>query len=206
MNIGIIGSGNIGGTSAKLFVDAGHRVAIANSRGPESLRDLVASLGENAHAATVEDAARFGDVVLVAVPFRNYKDLPADALAGKIVLDANNYYPSRDGHFAELDNDSITSSEMTAQHLRASRVVKGFNTIWSEHLKAQGNTSLAPDDRRAIFIASDDAQAKAVVAQLIDSIGFAAFDTGSLAEGGRRQQVGATFYNKELTPKQAREL
>ena len=97
MNIGIIGSGNIGATTARLFAGAGHQVTIANSRGPESLADMVSDLGPNARAGTVEDAARTGDVILIAIPLHAYPDLPVEAFAGKIVIDANNYYPQRDG-------------------------------------------------------------------------------------------------------------
>src|SRR5436190_21594600 len=100
MNIGIIGAGKIGGTTARLFGDAGHSVAISSSRGPETLRDLVAELGPNARAATAEEAARFGEVVLLAIPLKDYTTLPAESLRGKIVIDAMNYYPNRDGQIA----------------------------------------------------------------------------------------------------------
>jgi predicted dinucleotide-binding enzyme len=203
MKIGIVGAGKIGATVAKLFVNAGHEVAISNSRGPESLKGLVAELGNKAKAVTVEEAAKFGDVVLISIPFRKYKSLPADAFNGKIVIDSNNYYPSRDGNFAELDQGKTTSSELLASHLRGARVVKAFNTIWFEHLKSQGNTNLPIEDRRAIFIAVDDAEAKQIVSKLIEEIGFAPVDTGSLHEGGKVQQPGTAIYNKELTAKQA---
>src|SRR5688500_16206571 len=110
MNIGIIGAGHIGGTAARLFIDAGHRVAISNSRGPETLRDLVAELGPNARASTPEEAARFGEAVLVAIPLKDYTTLPVDELRGKIVIDAMNYYPGRDGNYAQLDSGETTSS------------------------------------------------------------------------------------------------
>ena len=117
MKIGIIGSGNIGATTARLFAGAGHEVTIANSRGPESLTELVHDIGPQARAATVEDAARASDVVLVAIPLRACPDLPADAFAGKIVIDANNYYPQRDGEIAGLESGETTSSELLARHL-----------------------------------------------------------------------------------------
>src|SRR5437764_1115913 len=117
MKIGIIGAGHIGGTTARLFVDAGHEVAISNSRGPEQLRDIVATLGPNAHAATAADAARFGDVVLVAIPLKDYTTLPVDELRGKIVIDATNYYPNRDSHYPQIDSGALASSEMVAAHL-----------------------------------------------------------------------------------------
>ncbi len=206
MKIGIIGAGNIGSTTAKLFVDAGHAVAIANSRGPETLKDLIAELGTDAQAATIEDAARFGEVVLISIPFGKYKTLPVEAFRGKIVIDSNNYYPNRDGQITELDNDSTTSSEMLEQHLKGARVVKSFNTIWSEHLKTQGNKSLNLEERRVIFIASDDSGAKETVAKLIEEIGFAAVDTGFLPDGGQRQQPGTPVYNKTLTVAEAKNI
>lgn len=205
MKIGIIGSGNIGGTAARLFANAGHEVAVSNSRGPESLRDFVAELGPNARAMTVADAARFGDVVLVAVPLKNYAQLPADAFHGKIVIDANNYYPARDGQIEALDRDEVASSELLARHVGDdARVVKAFNTIWSEHLKVQGDLSKPIEDRRVIPISGDDAEAKRVVASLIEGIGFGPLDMGTLAES-RRQQVGAKIYNNDVTVKEAKE-
>ena len=206
MKIGIIGSGNIGATSARLFVRAGHEVALSNSRGGEGLEALIAELGPKAQATTIEDAARFGEVLLVAIPFGRFRRLPADAFKDKIVIDAGNYYPQRDGNFTELDNDETTSSELLASHLKGARLVKGFNTIWFEHLRTQSSTNLPLEERRAIFIAGDDSRAKEVVARLIEEIGFAAVDTGFLHEGGRLQQPGTALYNKELTAKEAADL
>jgi 8-hydroxy-5-deazaflavin:NADPH oxidoreductase len=206
MKIGIVGAGHIGANAARLFVAAGHEIAIANSRAPETLADLIEELGENAKAVTVGEAARFGEIVFVSIPFGKYTELPADAFAGKIVIDSNNYYPERDGNFAELDADETTSSEMLAAHLRGARVVKGFNTIWSEHLKTQGDANLPVEQRRAIFIAGNDAEAKKTVAQLIEEIGFAAVDTGGLRDGGAAQQPGTAIYNRNLTAREAQAL
>ena len=206
MKIGIVGSGNIGATAARLFAGAGHEVAVSNSRGGAGLESLVAELGGKGRAAGIEDAARFGEVVLVAVPFGKYETLPAAAFEGKVVIDANNYYPQRDGRFARLDGGETTSSELLASHLRGARLVKAFNTIWFEHLRQQGNTGLPVEERRAIFIAGDDEEAKRTVARLIEEIGFAAVDTGALGEGGRRQQVGTPIYNKELNAREAAEV
>jgi predicted dinucleotide-binding enzyme len=203
MKIGIIGAGNIGATAARLFVGAGHEVAISNSRGPETLRDLVVELGSQAQAVSVEGAAKFGEVVLISIPFGKFKELPAYAFNGKIVIDSNNYYSQRDGTFIDLEKGNTTSSQLLSDYLHGARVVKGFNTIWVEHLKSQGNTTLPPGERRAIFIAGDDAEAKKLVARLIDDIGFAAVDTGSLREGGKRQQPGTQVYNKTLTAREA---
>lgn len=206
MKIGIIGAGNIGGTAAKLFVEAGHEIAIANSRGAETLKDLIAKLGKNAQAVSIEDAAKFGEIVFISIPFGKYETLPAEAFGGKIVIDSNNYYPDRDGKFAEIDDNKTTSSEMLAGHLRGARIVKGFNTIWFEHLKTQGNTDLPTEERRAIFIAGDDAEAKEIVVRLIEEIGFAPVDTGDLADGGATQQPDTAIYNQNLTGSEAQAI
>jgi len=206
MRIGIIGSGDIGSTAARLFVHAGHEVAISNSRGGNGLEELIAELGSKAKATTIENAAAFGDVVLIAIPFGKFRTLPTEAFKGKVVIDAGNYYPDRDGRFPELDNGETTSSELMSSQLKEARLVKGFNTIWSKHLASQGDTNLPLDERRAIFIAGDDSQAKEIVAHLIEEIGFAAVDTGFLKEGGRLQQPGTAVYNKELTAKDAAAL
>lgn len=200
MKIGIIGAGHIGANAARLFVKAGHQVAVSNSRGPATLDELIEELGDNATAVTVEEAIDFGDLIFISIPFGRYQELPVNGFSGKIVIDSNNYYPDRDGHFPDLDNGSTTSSELLAAHVGGARVVKGFNTIWFEHLRTQGNAELPLENRRAIFIAGDDSEAKSVVAKLIVEIGFAAVDTGFLSEGGRAQQPGTPIYNQELTP------
>jgi len=202
MKIGIIGSGNIGANAARLFVRAGHEVVLSNSRGGQGLEALVAELGGKARASTIEEAANFGEVILVAIPFGKYRALPADAFKGKVVIDTGNYYPERDGKFSELDNDETTSSELMSLHLKEARLVKGFNTIYFKHLATQGDTSRPLEERRAIFIAGDDSEAKEVVARLIEEIGFAAVDTGFLHEGGRSQQPGTAVYNKDVTAKE----
>jgi hypothetical protein len=206
MKIGIIGAGHIGANAARLFVAAGHEIAIANSRGAETLQDLIDELGsERAQAAaSVEEAAKFGEVVFISIPFGRYKELPPEAFDGKIVIDSNNYYPDRDGNFPELDSNATSSSVLLAEHLgNGARVVKGFNTIWFEHLKTQGNKNLPVEERRAIFIAGDDAGAKEIVAKLIEDIGFAAVDTGDLSDGGLAQQPGTALYNRNLTASEA---
>lgn len=205
MNIGIIGAGNIGGTAARLFSEAGHNVAISNSRSPDTLRDVVASLGPGARAMTTADAARFGEVVLVAIPLKDYTTLPADDLRGKIVIDAMNYYPDRDGHYPRLDSGETTSSEMLAAHLPHSRVVKAFNTIWSEHLKTKGNKTAPVEQRRAIFISGDDSEAKGIVSKLIEDIGFGPYDLGSLHDS-HTQQPNAAVYNRDVTVEEARQI
>ena len=204
MRIGVIGSGNIGSTVSRLFVVAGHEVAMANSRGPQTIGDLVSELGDRAQAATAEDAASFGEAVLVAIPFGRYAELPAAPFAGRVVIDAMNYYPGRDGNFAELDNESTTSSELLATHVSDAMVVKAFNTMNWKVLRERGKPG-GGSDRLALFLAGDDREAKGLVSGLIDEIGFAPVDTGRLADGGRRQQPGSAVYTEILTPAEARE-
>jgi predicted dinucleotide-binding enzyme len=197
MRIGIIGAGHIGGTLARLFVAAGHEVAVSNSRGPETLAGLVEELGGGAQAMTAAEAARFGDVVVVSVPFGRYRELSGDALAGKVVADTNNYYPQRDGHYEELDRDRTTSSELLQAHLPGARVVKAFNAIVWTRLRDDGRPAGDPE-RVGIPISGDDEQAKRTVAELIDEIGFDAVDAGTLAEGGRKHQPGSPAYTQGL--------
>jgi predicted dinucleotide-binding enzyme len=197
MRIGIIGTGKIGGTVARHFARAGHEVAVSNSRGPDTLRDLVEELGERAQATTAEDAARFGDVVVVSVPFGRYRELPTEGVVGKIVIDTNNYYPQRDGHFDELDTDRTTSSELLQAHLSGARVVKAFNAIYWNHLRDLGRPSGDPG-RIGIPISGDDEEAKRTVAELIDEIGFDAVDAGALAEGGRKHEPGTPLSAADL--------
>lgn len=201
MKIGILGAGNIGGTAARLFVGAGHEVAISNSRGPESLELMVEELGPRVHAMTIDDAARFGDVVLLAVPWRTPEALPAPELVrGKIVIDAMNPYRAEGGFF---DLGNSTSSEEVLKRLPGARLVKAFNTIYYQHLDTRGNTDLPLEDRHAIYVAGDDAEAKQVVSRLIEDIGFAPVDTGSLHQGGRMQQPDSPIYNQTWTAKEA---
>ncbi|MFI7214997.1 NADPH-dependent F420 reductase [Micromonospora maritima] len=190
--VGLIGSGNIGGTVARLAVDAGHDVVLSNSRGPETLRDLVAELGPRARAATPAEAATAGDLVVVTIPLRAYREVPAAPLAGKIVIDTNNYYPERDGSFPELDDESTTTSELLQRHLPQSRVVKGFNNIYFAHLRVLGRPAGAAD-RTALPIAGDDDGAKAAVTTFLDSLGYDAVDVGPLAEGWRFQRDTAAY-------------
>jgi 8-hydroxy-5-deazaflavin:NADPH oxidoreductase len=202
MNIGIVGSGNIGATAARLFANAGHDVAVSNSRGPESLVALAEELGSNARAATVEEAADFGEVVMVAIPFFAYEALPADRLAGKVVVDAMNYYERRDGR---IDFDGLTSSEVVARHLPNSRLVKAFNTMYYQTLRTEGRPSAPTEERLALFVASDDEEAKAVISRLIEESGFTPVDTGSLRDGGRKQEPSSPIYNVPMTAGRARE-
>ncbi len=196
MNIGIIGAGNIGATAARLFTRAGHQVALSNSRGPDSLAALVQELGPRARALPVEAAARFGEVVLLAVPWHRPEALPpAESVRGKIVIDAMNPYQPGGGLY---DLGDTTSSEETAKHLPGARLVKAFNSIWYKHLAENGDVHLPTGQRHAIYVAGDDAEAKAVVRDLIAAIGFDPVDTGSLREGGKKQQPESPVYNQTL--------
>ena len=183
---GFIGSGNIGSTVARLAVAAGHDVVMSNSRGPETLSGLVGELGDRARAATAAEAAQAGDVVVVTIPLKNYRDVPVEALAGKIVIDTMNYYPGRDGQIAELDSQATTSSELLQAHLPDSKVVKGFNNIFFQHLASLARPS-GSADRSALAIAGDDAEAKRVVTGLLDELGYDTVDLGPLSEGWRTQ-------------------
>lgn len=184
--VGFIGSGNIGATVARLAVAAGYEVVLSNSRGPETLAELAGELGPGARAATAAQAASAGELVVVSVPFKAYRDLPVGELAGKIVLDTNNYYPNRDGHVAELDDGSITSAELVQQHLGTARVVKVFNTIYFRHLASLARPAGAAD-RTALTIAGDDPTANKAVTEFLDAIGYDTVDVGPLAESWRVQ-------------------
>lgn len=203
MRIGIIGAGHIGGTLARAFVRAGHEVAISNSRAPATLDGLANQLGPRARAVTVAEAAEFGDVVVVSVPFGRYRELPAESFAGKVVIDTNNYYPQRDGHFDELDSDRTTSSELLQAHLPGARVVKAFNAIRWDHLGDDGRPAGDPE-RIGIPISSDDESAKRIVAELIEQIGFDPVDAGTLAAGGRKHQPGSPIYIADLSSRELR--
>jgi predicted dinucleotide-binding enzyme len=185
--IGLIGAGHIGGQIARLAVANGYNVVISNSRGPETLSALVAELGPRACAATAVDAAKAGDLVVVTIPLKNYRAVPAEPLAGKIVIDTNNYYPERDGHIPELDNESTTTSELLQTHLPTSKVVKAFNHIYAAALTTDGQPR-GTKNRRALAIAGDDPGAKATVGRLLDQFGFDTVDAGPLKEGWRIQR------------------
>ena len=185
--IGIIGAGRIGSQIARLAVANDYNVVISNSRGPETLSVLVAELGPKARAATAVEAAKTGDIVVVTVPLKNYRKVPVEPLGGKIVIDTDNYYPERDGHIPELDNESTTTSELLQAHLPTSKVVKAFNHIYAADLTTHGQPAGAKN-RRALVIAGDDKNAKARVTHLLDQFGFDTVDAGPLREGWRIQR------------------
>jgi hypothetical protein len=178
--VGIIGSGMIGGTVARLSVAAGHQVVLSNSRGPETLAELA------------------GDVVVVSVPVKAFGDLPVKPLAGKPVLDTGNYYPERDGHREELDTGALTSSGLLQRDLPDAQVVKVFNNIFFKHLGSLARPHGAPD-RTALPIAGDSPAAKAAVTAFLDEIGYDAVDAGSLADSWR-QEPGTPVYGSPYGP------
>ena len=185
--IGIIGAGHIGSQIARAAITHGYDVVISNSREPESLAALVTELGSNARAATPEQAAAAGDFAVVTIPLRAYKSVPVAALAGKVVIDTNNYYPARDGVIAELEDESTTVSELLQTHLPTSKVVKAFNHIPFGDITTDGSAAGTPN-RRALVLAGDDEDAKTLVADLYDQFGFDPVDAGPLAEGWRVQR------------------
>lgn len=184
--LGLIGSGNIGSTVARLAVAAGYDVVLSNSRGPETLRELVTELGPGARAATADEAARAGDITVVSIPLKNFRDVAVAPFAGKVVIDTGNYYPDRDGRIAELDNGELTTTELVARHLSGAHVVKGFNSIYYRHLAELARPSGAPD-RSALPIAGDDEDAKRTVEEFLDAIGYDTVDAGALSDSWRFQ-------------------
>jgi len=184
--IGLIGAGHIGSQLARAAIAHGHDVVVSNSRGPETLADLVSELGASARAGTPAEAAEAADIAVVTTPVHAIGSVPAAPLAGKPVIDTNNYYAQRDGDIAELQDGSLTSSELLQRHLPGARVVKAFNHIQAAAITAEAQEAGTPD-RRALAVASDDEAAKAAVTAFIDEIGFDVVDLGPLAEGWRVQ-------------------
>ncbi len=199
--LGIIGSGMIGSTVARLAIAAGYDVVLSNSRGPETLTDLITELGPRARAATAAEAAEAGDLVVATIPLGAYRAIPVEPLRGKVVIDTLNYYPDRDGHFAELDAETTTTSELVQAHLPESHVVKGFNNIFYRHLAALARPAGAAD-RTVLPIAGQDAAAKKTVADFLDAIGYDAYDVGPLAEGWRFQRDTAAYVHPYVDPAQ----
>jgi len=182
--VGIIGAGHIGSAVAEALIGHGYDVVIANSRGPESLADLVSELGPKARAATAAEAAEAGDFAVVTVPLRAYQDVPVEPLAGKVVLDTNNYYWERDGHIESLDNGEATTSGLLQAHLPTSKVAKAFNHIVAAQILTDGTAPGTPD-RRALATSSDHPDAAALVTELYDEIGFDTVDVSPLSESWR---------------------
>jgi predicted dinucleotide-binding enzyme len=182
--LGIIGAGHIGSQVARAAIANGYDVVISNSRGPETLSDLVAELGSKARAATAEEAGAAGDVVVVTVPLKALPQVPVEPLAGKIVLDTNNYYFERDGHIDALDKGETTTSQLLQEHLPTSKVAKAFNHIRSGEITTDGTTA-GTENRRALATASDFDEAAAWVTAFYDELGFDTVNIGPLSESWR---------------------
>lgn len=182
--LGIIGAGYIGSQVARAAVASGYDVVISNSRGPETLNELVADLGPQARAATAAEAGAAGDVVVVTVPLHALAGVPVEPLAGKVVLDTNNYYFERDGRIEALDNGETTTSQLLQEHLPSSKVVKAFNHIRSGDITTDGRPAGTPD-RRALATASDFPEAAEFVTSFYDEIGFDTVNIGPLSESWR---------------------
>lgn len=196
--LGIIGTGAIGSTLARLAVAAGLDVVLSNSRGPQTLTDLVSELGPRARAATVTDVAREADIVITAIPLIAHTDLPSDALAGKVVIDTTNYYPQRDGQIRALDDRTSTASELVQGHLADSHVVKAFNNITFASL-GNGARPAGSPERSTLPIAGEHPTAKQRTTELLDALGYDALDTGGLAESWR-SEPGTPIYCDPYMP------
>ena len=194
--IGIIGAGHIGSQVARKAVELGYDVVISNSRGPETLTDLVAELGPKARAATAAEAAAAGDFAVVTVPLKNYKDIPVEPLAGKIVIDTNNYYWERDGRIPALDNGEATTSGLLQEHLPDSKVAKGFNHIMARDITTDGSPA-GTEDRRALATASDYPEAAELVTRLYDEFGFDTVDVGPLSESWRVERDRPAYVKRQ---------
>jgi len=182
--IGFIGAGLIGSQVARAAIKNGYDVVLSNSRGPETLADLITELGPSARAATPAEAGAAGDFVVVTVPLKAYTAVPVEPLAGKVVIDTNNYYFERDGHIEALDNGTATVSGMLQEHLPESRVAKGFNHITFSDITTAGTPAGSPD-RRALATSSNFEDAAARVTALYDEFGFDTVNVGELSESWR---------------------
>lgn len=182
--IGIIGAGEVGGQLARAVIRNGYQVVIANSRGPETLARLVAELGPAARAATAADAAAAGDFVIIAVPLKLDNDMPAPQLAGKIVLDTNNYMPWRDGHYEVVDSGEKTVHEIRQEQLPASKVAKAFTHIQAPRLFLSASPAGTPG-RHALSVSSDFPEAVELVTRLYDQLGFDTVDNSPLSASWR---------------------
>lgn len=196
--LGIIGAGNIGSQIARKAIENGYDVVISNSRGPETLSALVAELGPKATAGTAVQAAEAADVAVVTVPFKALVDVPVEPLAGKIVIDTNNYYFERDGHVAALDDGEATVSGMLQEHLPTSRVAKGFNHITAADITADAHPA-GDARRRALATSSDFADASDFVTKLYDEFGFDSVNIGPLSESWRVERDRPAYVTRQTT-------
>lgn len=181
--VGIIGSGLVGGSVARLAVEAGYSVVLSNSRGPESIAELVSELGPLARAATVDEAIEAGDIIALPVPLASFDALPAGKLAGKVVLDQTNYYPEF-WRNAELDAGKLTSSELVQRHLKDSLVVKGLHNLDWNHMYSNARPK-GDAERTTLPIAGNDTAAKKAVTRFLEAVGYDVVDAGPLEESWR---------------------
>ena len=198
MHIGVLGAGHVGGTLAHHVVRAGHEVAVAGAHDPATLRPLVARLGGHVHPMAAADALRYGDLLVLAVPFHAVEDLPTRGASGKVVVDATTYEPARDGHRQLLDAGTITSTEVVQSYFPTARVVKAFNTMRWDHLRDYGHLGGA-ETRYGLPVSGDDPVAKRAVFDLVEQFGFEPVDAGDLTTGGVRQQPGGDLYDVDMT-------
>jgi predicted dinucleotide-binding enzyme len=197
--LGLIGAGMINTQIARLATAVGIEVMLSNTRGPDSLRDLVADIGDLAQAGTVAEAAAFADVISVSIPFGAYQLLPAEALAGNTVIDTMNYYPGRDGQNRAVENREATTSELLQRHLPGSRVVKALHNLDALHL-LNGARPKDREHRWALPIAGDDQGAKNRVIELLERIGYDGVDCGTLADSWRIETDTPVYVNAYVGP------
>ena len=204
MRIGIVGAGEMGKTLAELWANAGHEVALGDPQGSVASADLVERIGSSARGGTVEDAARFGDVIVLAVPFGLADAMPpSSSVAGKVVIDTMNA-TTETGE--DMDLDGRSSSDIVAEQFPDARVVKAFNTIDPDVLRSEGRVSTPSERRFVVFLAGDDGRAKERVSTLIEEIGFTPIDTGLLANGGPLQAPGSNIFNHPMLHAEARRV
>jgi 8-hydroxy-5-deazaflavin:NADPH oxidoreductase len=194
--IGIIGSGHVGSNLARAALAHGYSVVLSNSQGPDSLTQLVADLGDGATAATVEQAATAADFAIVAIPVTAIDQVPAEPLAGKVVLATINYFPQRDGPIAAVEDGRVTVPGLLQRHLPASKVVRAFSMIDAADMSGDGHPPGDPR-RRALALAGDDKEARDLVARLYDEFGFDALDLGGLDESWRVDPGQKAFVTRQ---------
>ncbi|WJV69016.1 NAD(P)-binding domain-containing protein [Pectobacteriaceae bacterium CE70] len=195
MKIGIIGAGFVGRAIAELAIKTGHQVMLSNSRGPQTLFSLRSMIG--CETGTASEATLFGDIVVIAVPLTAIGQLPVSELSGKQVIDAVNYYPERDGHIAELDKQTTTTSELLSSHLPGAKITKAFNAIPMTQLVSDGLPA-GNALRRALPLAGNDIDGKRIATGLYEAFGFDTVDAGALSEGWRFER-GMPSYCVRMT-------
>jgi 8-hydroxy-5-deazaflavin:NADPH oxidoreductase len=194
--IGILGSGHVGSNLARAAIAHGYDIVLSNSQGPESLLGLLQDLGPQARAATPEEAAAAAGFAIVAIPITAIGQVPVQPLAGKVVIATINYFPQRDGHFAEIDNGTTTVPGLLQAHLPDSRVVRAFSMIDAADMSSDGHPEGDPK-RRALALAGDDPAAKVLVTGLYQEFGFDALDLGGLAESWRVDPGQPAFVTRQ---------